>query len=1009
MKRNLTKSDFHRERFRNAFMKMELVFAFFFIGVVTLTAGMGTSDLFSPEMHVQERTVTGIVRDQGGVPLPGVSVVVKGTTTGTSTDSNGQFRLVIPADAEVLVFSYVGMVSSEITIENQVTFEVTLSEDTVLMEDLVVIGYGIARRADLTGAVSVVEERNLNRGVFSSPAELLQGKVPGLNITRSGDPAETPSITLRGPSTLRSGAAMEPFYVIDGVPGASIQAIAPGDIVRIDILRDASSTAIYGSRAANGVIMVTTRRPAAGESYISYDGYTSVETIANSYTMLTGDELRSYLSAIDRQPDDDDGSNINWQDEVLRNGISQNHNLSMGGSFGESRYSASINYFNNQGIIKSSSRERLTGRLSMEHSLLNERAVIGLNLSVTETKDDRVLTQVYQNMLRYLPTRGIYNPDGGYYENLQYSMYHNPVGLINNDIIENNSRNLLTNMTLNVNLFEGLTYNGSLAYQNTDMKNNTYHKIASSYLPGLGGYAIRNNYVDDFVQFENYLTYQNTYGSHNITLLGGYSWQENSFGDGFQAANSNFISDDLTYHNFQVGSSPDRVSETDRFGTTVVRSLRMISLYSRLNYNFDDRYLVQVTVRRDGSSAFGELNRWANFPAASFAWRITGEPFMENQQLFHDLKLRLGYGISGNSLGFDPMIARLKYGLVGTTFIGGETIRAVGVTQNANPNLKWETTSVINLGIDFAFLENRINGVIEVYDKKTTDLIWNYPVRTPPYLYPNILANVGEIDNRGIEFQLNAVAINSGRFQWTTSFNISHNRNEVVKLSSDEFETPERGINAGGVGGVGQSGNPLQIIKEGYPLGTFYVRKWAGRDDDGVSMFYDIDGVPQYTVTVDDFYIFGSAQPDFIYGWSNSFSFGNLDLSFFLRGVSGNTIMNATLAGLNNPINATRNNIPRFTLDEPVTDYNSFFQSDRYLENGSYLRMDNATIGYTFNLTRYGLNSARLYITGNNLFIITNYRGIDPEINMGGITPGIDAYNFYPMTRSFMLGLNVGF
>lgn len=960
-------------------------------------------------MQAQDRTVTGTVRDHNEIPLPGVSVVVKGTTIGTSTHTNGQFSLVIPADAEVLVFSYVGMATIEIAIENQVTFNVTLSEDTVLMEDLVVIGYGIARKADLTGAVSVVEERDLNRGVYSSPAELLQGRVPGLNITRSGDPAGATSITLRGPSTLRTGAAMEPFYVIDGVPGASIQAIAPSDIVRIDVLRDASSTAIYGSRAANGVIMITTRRPSAGESYITYNGYTSVETIANSYTMLTGDELRSYLSAMDRQPDDDDGSNIIWQDEVLRSGISHNHNLSMGGAIGNSRYSASVNYFNNQGIIRSSSRDRLTGRLSMEHSMLNERATLGMNLSVTQTTDERVLQQVYQNMLRYLPTRGIYNPDGGYYENLQYSMYHNPVGLIDNDIIENNSTNLLTNLTLNVNLFEGLTFNGSLAYQNTDRKNNTYHKIASSYLPGLGGYAIRNNYADDFTQFENYLTYQNAFGRHNITLLGGYSWQENTFGDGFQAANSNFISDDLTYHNFQVGSSPDRVSEADRFGTTVVRSLRMISIYSRLNYNFDDRYLLQVTLRRDGSSAFGELNRWANFPAASFAWRITGEPFMQNQQIFNDLKLRLGYGLSGNSLGFDPMIARLKYGLVGTTFIGGETIRAVGVTQNANPNLKWETTSVINLGIDFAFLDNRINGVIEVYNKKTTDLIWNYPVRTPPYLYPNILANVGEIDNRGIEFQVNSAAVRTGRFQWTTSFNISHNRNEVVKLSSDEFETPERGINAGGVGGVGQSGNPLQLIKEGYPLGTFYVRKWAGRDDNGVSMFYDIDGVPQYTVTVDDFYTFGNAQPDFTYGWSNNLTYGNLDLSFFLRGVSGNTIMNATLAGLNNPNNATRNNIPRFTLDEPITDYNSFFQSDRYLESGSYLRLDNATIGYTFGLTGYGISSARLYVTGNNLFIITNYRGIDPEISLGGITPGIDAYNYYPMTRSFMMGLNVTF
>jgi iron complex outermembrane receptor protein len=494
-----------------------------------------------------------------------------------------------------------------------------------------------------------------------------------------------------------------------------------------------------------------------------------------------------------------------------------------------------------------------------------------------------------------------------------------------------------------------------------------------------------------------------------LTLLGGYSWEENKLNDGFQAANSNFVTDDLLYYNLSLGSSPDKVTNDERFGTATIQTLRLISFYARVNYQFADRYLLQATVRRDGSSAFGSNNQWGTFPSISLGWRISNESFMKNQSLFSDLKLRVGYGVSGNSLGFDPMIARMKYGLTGVTYINGNQVQSIGVTQNENPDLKWESTAMTNIGLDFGFLKNRITGTIEVYNKLTSDLIWYYPVKVPPYLYPYLWANVGEISNKGIEFQIDATPVQSEKFRWTTTFNISSNKNEVTSLSNDQFETPETGIWTAAIGGKGQSGNPTQIIKEGYPLGSFFLRKWAGRDASDVSLFYAENGDKLRVVTVNDFVIAGSAQPDLLFGWNNSFSYKKFDLSFFFRGVAGNKILNGTLAALNDVNYAASNNIPKFSLSEPIGDINSFYYSDRFLENGSYVRLDNATLGYTIDLSKIKLKSARLYITGNNIFIITKYRGVDPEINMGGIEPGIDNNNFYPKTRSYILGINLNF
>ena len=955
----------------------------------------------------QQTMINGTVTDANtGELIVGVNIVVEGTMIGTTSDINGKYSLNVAQKNATLIFSFVGYITDKIKIGNQTVINLKLKPEVLNIEGVVVVGYGTLKKKDITGSITTVSASEMNKGVYSSPAAMLQGKVPGLNITASGDPTATPSITLRGPSTLRTGAAMEPFYVIDGVPGASIESVANEDIVTMDVLRDASSTAIYGSRAANGVIMITTKRSKDGQSYVNFSSYVAVENVSHRIDMLSATELRDYLKKVNKVPFDDNGGNTNWQDEVTRTGISQSHNLSFGGGTDKTTYGVSIKYLENQGVIKTSSLDRWIGRMNVEQKAFNDKLTVGFNLTNATTNKQFVRAEVYANMHKYLPTVSVFKPDGTYFENTQNSNYYNPVAMLNNDLNFLKTINQLANITLKINVMPWLTYNASASLQTTENQNNQYSKAASTLHLSANGYAIRSEYTNKSTLAENYFTFDKTYGMHSVKVLAGYSWQEDKINDGFQNANSNFISDDLLFNNLSLGSSPDKVTTADRFGTATIQTLRIISFYSRLNYQLNNKYLLQATIRRDGSSAFGANHQWGTFPSASVGWKIINEPFMSNLKSVSDLKLRVGYGISGNSLGFDPMISRLKYGVTGTTYINGVQLQAVGVTQNENPDLKWESTAMANVGLDFGFLDNRITGTIEAYSKQTSDLIWNYPVSTTKYLYSSLIANVGKISNKGIELQINATPVKTHDFQWTTSFNISHNVNKVVSLSNDLFPTFTE-IRTAGIGGKGQSGNPAQILKEGEPIGTFFVRQYAGRNVQGISLFYKANGDTSKVVTVEDFKQSGNAQPKFMFGWNNTFTYKNFDFSFFLRGVSGNKILNATLASLNDVNNASNNNIPKFSLGEPATDINSFYNSTRYIENGSYIRMDNATLGYNFKIRSAKIKSARLYITSNNLFVITKYRGIDPEINLGGIEPGIDNNNFYPKTRTFMLGINL--
>lgn len=965
-------------------------------------------------MAQNTQNISGRVVDETNQPIPGVTIRIKGSTGGTSTNPDGNYKISAKS-SNVLVFSMLGSISKEVSVGNQTRINVTLLPDNQNLKDVVVIGYGTANKKDVTGAVTSIKSEEFNQGVMVNPAQLLQGKVSGLNVTKSGDPNAKPSTILRGPSTLREGAAQEPFYVIDGVPGASIDLLAPSDIENIDILKDASSTAIYGSRAANGVIIVTTKRSKNGQARLSYNGYAAVEKVSRKYDMLSAPELRQYL-ADNKQvlnTADDDGSDTNWQSLLERTGYSTNQNLSYGGSGQSSDYGASVNYLDNKGILKNTSLKRTIVRAYLNEKFFNDKLKLGLTITNSNSKS----TDIYQsvalpNMLFYLPTVSPFNTDGSYKENYNRtgSGTRNPLSVVDNNTIDNLNNKTLINGMAQLDIIDGLKFTASVSSQRDQNNYSTYLNSQSGLARGVNGQAQKIDVLNKSQVLEGYFNYDKLIGKHSLKLLAGYSWQEDRTNDGFGVITQNFSNDNLGYNNLFL-SNPTLLSQI-AFNNAPISTLRLISYYGRVQYNYNEKYLFQASLRNDGSSAFGRNNRWGLFPAVSAGWRIIGEDFMKSMPVISDLKLRAGYGVSGNSLGFDAFSSLLIYGTLSGSnkFLNnGNISNAIGPVRNENPNLKWESTATSNIGLDFGLFNNRLTGSVDYYVKQTSDLIYDrYEVSTTQFFLPTITANVGKIKNIGVEFSLNATVIKSDNFKWVSSPNLAHNKNKVETLSDDFYKIAA--IQTAQLGGKGQSGNFSQLIQPGYALGTFNLWNYAGKNAAGVSTYINAAGQTIATQPLTtDAKIAGDAQPKLIYGWANTFNYKNWDFNFLVRGVLGNKILNATKASLNNPADAKLQNIPRFTLGESFSDINAYLISDRFLESGSYLRLDNATLGYTIKPKNPAIKAIRLYATANNLFVITKYSGLDPEINIGGLTPGIDNNNYYPKTRTFSFGVSASF
>lgn len=971
-------------------------------------------------------TVTGRVQSKSGEPLIGVNVIEKGTTNGTVTDLDGNFSL-RTEKGKTLVFSYIGFVAQENVVKGT-RMNVTLLEDTETLDEVVVIGYGSMQRKDVTSSITSVKAEDMNVGVITTPAQMLQGKVPGLTIANTSDPNGSASISLRGASSLRTGEAMEPYYVVDGVPGVSISLVAPEDIESIDVLRDASATAIYGSKAANGVIIITTKKGKKdGRTSVSYSGYVAWDRTLKTLDMMTADELLSYaktnnITQLNDYYNVDNPANTNWQDEVLRTGFSHNHNVSINGGNEKTNYSASLNFQDREGVVRGTNMDRLNARTFVQTKALNNRLELALSLNASIRNSSTGPTDiqgrsVLDAMYYYNPLVPVKNEDGTWYRNLNISQNYNPMSMINEDRYDTKEKLLQGTAQATLHIIDGLDWNLNLSYQNQQYIYNIYNTTQTQ-LPSVvskHGQADRSTTENIRKQMETYLNWNHTFAdAHKVGIMLGYSWEQADNNDGFGLRVYNFYNDDLTYHNLGMANNMD----INDVISNNLSTLRMISFYGRINYSYKSRYLLQATVRRDGSSAFGENNRWATFPSVSAAWRITEEQFMKNQHVFDDLKLRVGYGVSGNSLGFDAFIARPLYGATGWfTYVNpdGSTsnYRMLGATRNANPDLKWESTSMFNIGIDFGFLHNRLSGTIEYYDKRTSDLIYDYPVSTNRYPYGTMTANVGNISNKGIEITINAVPVQTHNFTWSTTLNLSHNKNVVEKLTNASYSVPYIDMADPDV----VTGEKVQRIMEGSPIGQFYTYEWAGYNENGVSVFNDYDADGNLIGTTDaptdeDRRKTGSAQPKLTYGWNNDFTWKNWTLTAFFQGVAGNQIYNATRNYYNNVglVAAGKNVLSEVATEQNFSDSNAHRPSDRYLESGSYFRLATLTLGYNFGKLGDWVNNLRIYATCNNVFTITGYKGLDPEVYLGGLTPGVDwRQTQYPRTRTFMVGVNVNF
>lgn len=964
-------------------------------------------------------TVTGNVKSTTGEPLIGVNVIEKGTTNGTVTDLDGNYTLRV-AKGKTLVFSYIGFLSQEVVVNNA-KVDVTMKEDTETLDEVVVIGYGSMARKDVTSSITSVKADQLNVGVYSDAASMLQGKVAGLSITTSGDPNGSPSITLRGSSSLRTGQAMQPYYVIDGIPGVDISLVAPDDIESIDVLRDATATAIYGSKAANGVIIVNTKKGKHGaeRTNVSYSGYVAFDNILKTLDMATADDLRAYYAQKGEEPKNDLGANTNWQDEVLRTAISHNHNLSINGGSGKTTYMASLNYQNREGVIKGSSMDRLNVRSLVTTKVLKDRLELSAGVNARYGKAIGVPmnnegASVLDAMNYFSPGLPVKNEDGSWSTALTGSKSYNPLSLIYEDTSETIYKNTQLLGKASLEIIEGLKWNVNYSFTTNQSTYSAYdtHKTQLEGVSAYNGQARRNTYFGQEHIFETYGNYDTTFNDiHKLSLMVGYSWEEKMSNDGFGLTVHDFYDDTLKWNQLTYASTIDGIPAIES-GTK--ETIRNISFYGRASYSFNSRYMLQATIRRDGSSVFGK-NKWGTFPSVSLAWNITEEEFMKNQNLFDNLKFRLGYGVSGNALGFGAYTAVETYGASGFFTYNGKQWRTLAATKNANPDLKWETTGMFNVGLDYGLFNGRLNGSIEYYYKRTNDLIWNYPVSTNIYPFGDIAANVGEITNKGVEVSINAVPVQTKDFTWNTTVTLSHNKNTVNRLSNDKFKV---GVFTQGdpmVAGVSAEGYTQRII-EGQPLGTFFTYEFAGFNDNNEATYYVRDentgertGETTTTPAYKDRTITGCAQPKLNFGWNNTFNYKNWNATVFFTGVFGNDIYNGTRANYMSPemLSGGKNVLKEF-LEHPTE--SPSYPSDRFIEKGSYLRLSTLSIGYTFKNFNGWLQNLQLYVTCNNLFTITGYKGLDPEVNLGGIDPGVDyRWSVYPHTRTTMVGLKINF
>ncbi|WP_353196835.1 TonB-dependent receptor [Parapedobacter defluvii] len=951
-------------------------------------------------LYAQEKlTVSGTVVNPDQAALTGVSVV-SASGAGTVTDGDGKFTLSVTR-GETLTFSYVGYQTVTETAGPEMFIEL-LPTAAVLDEVVVVgVGYGTMRKSDLTGAIASVSAKDLRKGVITSAEQLLQGKVAGLTVTQpSGDPTQGSALRLRGGTSL--SASNSPLIVVDGIPGVDMNTVQPSEIVSIDVLKDASAAAIYGSRGANGVIIVTTNRE-TGQRSMSYNGYVAVGNAANQLDLLSANQWRDYVRKNNVAGAVDYGGDTDWQNELQRTAVSNSHTLAFSNGGKDSGFSGSFSYLDAQGIIKKSSLNRLAGSVTGYQYGLNKR--LKMEASVHANKDTYQPTNmsIYQLAYNLNPTLPVMQD--GQYTQIGGTQNNNPVEVLNNRKDDQTRTRILGFGKAELEIVEGLkgVVNGSYEYNSQQGR---FYQPSYAY-DGRSdrGYGRRN--LGDYtnLQLETYLTYDKTFqNAHRLNLMGGYSYLNNTY-EGFGAERRGFDTDLFDYNNLAAGID-FRLGDVYSYKGQA----KLISFFGRVNYVYDDRYMVTATLRRDGSSRFGANHKWGFFPSASAAWRISEESFMEGtRDWLNNLKLRIGYGVTGNQDGIGEYRSLSLMGTGGGAYYDQATDswkQSYGITQNPNPDLKWESTAQTNIGIDIAFL-GRFNATIDAYIKKTSDLLYTYNVPQPPYLYDKMLANVGDLSNRGIELTLGANLINNDRFTWNANLVMAHNKQKVDRLSNDIYQTDA--VPSGNLHDLtGMSGVFTQLLKEGYAVGTFWGPKFLGLDDDGKFILETDDAgnvIQQYL---------GNAQPTLSLGFATDFAYRGFDLNIAANGMFGQKILNAQAMNISYPGRLPGYNILDSWLDKNVTEGPIY--SDYWIEDGSFLRLQSVTLGYTLPVHNAWFSRIRVYATGENLLTFTGYSGLDPEVNFSGLnSPGIDKSigpgdnYYYPRAKTFSFGINLSF
>lgn len=994
-------------------------------------AALGTeidanSSKVDPEMLFQ--SISGTVTDETGMPLPGATILVKGGTTGTVTDLDGQFSLDVPEDA-ILQVSYVGYLQKEVAVKGQSTLAIQLEPDLTQLEELVVVGYGTQKRSDVTGAIGSVKSEDFNRGVITNPVDLLQGKIAGVNITStSGEPGANQNVIIRGIGSLRSGT--QPLYVLDGflldntdtgIASNPLNFLNPNDIESIDVLKDASATALYGSRASNGVVVITTKKGKSGSSQVNLSAATAWSAMARQIDVFGADEFRRQVQAVGGALEDF-GGNTNWQDELTQVGLSQDYNLSMSGANTERfSYFASLGYQKQEGILKNSELTRYSGKLNMNQKAFEGRLLVDYNLTASFTENLRPAIGSISSDMLYL------NPTIPAFTNGEPTLLNtnalNP--LKRNELYSDDAANnrILGTVSPSFEFIDGLTYKLNLG---VDYSNTARYIQYRPFTEVVNESNVSDGTLDELITantnslVENTLTYQWNNYEHNFTVLVGHSYQ--TFLDEFRRTSSRGFAANNIDPRYQDHNS------TSEFPTTVNSSAtenELQSFFGRVNYTFAEKYLFTATFRADGSSKFGDNNKYGYFPSFALGWNLSKEDFMANSG-FDNLKLRTSWGQTGNQeipakitkASFSEDRLATGAGSLNTYPIDtdGTTLDSypygIVFTRLANPNLQWEVSTQFDIGFDFGFLDNRLTGAVDYFNKVSSNILLEVvpadPIQPTSTFWDNI--DNMEIVNSGVELALNYSSLPRKDFSFDIGGNVTFIQNEVR-------DSPYSVLTTGAAQGAGQTGATINGYINNQAIGAFYMLQFDGIGEDGLNRFVDTNGDGE--ILDNDRVVVGSAIPRIIYGFNTSLRYRNFDLGLNFNGAAGNKIYNHTTMSLFTKAQLSRsNNTTEFAVQYPEESFNnSNTVSTRFLENGAFFRLNNATLGYNVRPNLLGVGNAfqaiRLSLTGQNLFVITDYSGFDPEVNTGATTAGIQTFGIdrftYPRARTFMVNLNLTF